>query len=98
MTTQKTPAGWDAIEADDESGSDDVPNLDGMWPDDLRKFAMDIVGNLKIPTGPRVNLMNYGFRKADAMEHREAGRITQALQIEAECDRLYRALPESYRW
>lgn len=67
----------------------DPENLDGMYPDDLREFAR---------TTRSRNLRNYACYKADAMDARIAGRIQDALNLEAHCDRIYNALPKQLRW
>lgn len=83
----------DAIEPDD------VPNLDAMTDTaDVNDALIAIRSNESLPRDVREILAAYCDVKIDAMRHRLAGRIQEALTLEAECDRLYRALPERYRW
>lgn len=65
----------------------DAPNLDDMDVDSLRVVA----ASLSI-------LASYARLKATAMDNRAAGRIADAIAGEAQCDRLYRMLPDSHRW
>ena len=73
-----------------------IINLDGMWPDDLREWAERQGG--ANTTGAVRTLVNYALAKADAMEARVAGRINDALRLEARCDALYDSLPARCRW
>lgn len=62
-------------------------NLDTMDAHDLRG------------AGAAFSLLSqYAFTKANAVQAREDGRITEALRAEEACDRLYQALPEWARW
>lgn len=74
----------------------DCQNLDGMFPDDLREWAMNIPRG--IPAEIRGKLALYATLKAGAMELRASGSIPQALAAESQCDRIYQSLPEAYRW
>ena len=65
----------------------EAPNLDDMDVDSLRVVA----ASLSI-------LASYARLKATAMDNRAAGRIAEALAGEAQCDRLYRSLPDLHCW
>lgn len=65
----------------------DAPNLDAMNVDDLRVAA----ASLQL-------LANYARLKATAMERRARGQVSEALAGEAQCERLYRMLPDAHRW
>ena len=65
----------------------EVPNLDCQFPDELEALAPVLE-----------KLANYSHLKAQAMRHREAGRIDIALRLESWCDRIYSQLPEWARW
>lgn len=65
----------------------DIPNLDGMTPDELTE-ASESFRMLSL----------YASNKARAMRERGNGNITHALSLEASCDRIYQTLPQSYRW
>lgn len=71
-----------------------VENLDGMFPDDLVKYAQDALTMAAYAT----LLGGYAKAKAEAMRHRSAGRIQEALRLEQECDNLYQELPHTARW
>jgi hypothetical protein len=43
-------------------------------------------------------LREYCAYKSEAMSLRKVGNITQALRLEDMCERLYKRLPEKYRW
>lgn len=64
-----------------------LPNMDGMWPDDLHKLAAVLHDAHLLAKA-----------KATAMECRARGHIVQALNLEADCDRLYDRLPAACRW
>lgn len=65
----------------------DMPNLDGMTPDELRE-ASEAFRMLSL----------YAAKKSRAMRERGNGNITSALSVENACDRIYQTLPQSYRW
>jgi len=44
------------------------------------------------------SLSNYAWNKSTAIDCRKAGRIAEALQYEAICERIYPTLPDQYRW
>ena len=64
-----------------------LPNMDGMWADDLRKLSAVLQ-----------DAAQYAALKAEAMERRSAGEIQAAYLLECRCDTLYARLPESVRW
>lgn len=74
----------------------EVENLDGVIdPQELRTFAdklRSVSGNAAKATA------EYARRKAEAMEDRLLGRIQSALEIEAQCERIYGRLPEWAKW
>jgi hypothetical protein len=92
MTSANVPHGWDAIDAPN------VPNLDAMDASELREYARSqSIGSA--PDGvPQYDLYRYAMLRADAIEQRLAGRIPQALRIEAQCQGIYYLLPQQYRW
>jgi hypothetical protein len=72
----------------------EVPNLDAVDEDDLATFievASEARGNLHM-------LATYAQYKKEAIQYRAAGNIPSALFLEAECDRIYKRLPEGLRW
>lgn len=62
-------------------------NLDAMTEADLA----DLLLHLTI-------LSLYAAKKMNAMQFRRTGRITSALKIEAEMQKLYDELPDNWRW
>ncbi len=73
------------------------PNLDGMWPDDLERFAEE--DNLRF--GNRLGhpkLRDYALTKAKAMRARESGDIQRAVRLEDRCDAIYDHMPEHLKW
>ena len=64
-----------------------MENLDAMDPADLREFA--VVSR---------NLAEYALTKACAMELRATGDIAGAQTREAQCDAIYKSLPDWARW
>ena len=88
----------------------DAPNLDCDWPDNLKDFAADVdakpfqMADLLFPDKPlgygaaTLRLGEYATYKARAMDARTAGRIPEALRLEAICDRFYQRLPSFARW
>lgn len=64
-------------------------NLDGLTidPTDLSALANHLD-----------TLRQYARTKADAMRYRASGNTTRALSLEAQCERLYRKLPENWQW
>jgi hypothetical protein len=88
-----------AIETVRRTEPDDaVPNLDdaGLDPAELRSLAESLPD--AIPDPIRAQLHRYAMLRADAIEQRLAGRIQQSLRIGHQLDRLYREVPEAYRW
>jgi len=75
-----------------EDESDKVPNLDAMWPDDLREFARKYRGKSK------TLVVYYAKEKARAHELRERGEIGKAIQIESLLESTYRRLPANLKW
>lgn len=65
----------------------DVPNLDACNPDEL----------LEIET-VALNVADYAKHKREAMSARLEGRIEAARVLEEKCDRIYKRIPEAYRW
>jgi hypothetical protein len=64
-----------------------VPNLDTMEPDDLRRFS-DVC----------MRLSQYASLKASALQERARGRVDDALRTEAILEQIYHLLPDEYRW
>ncbi len=85
-----------------------VPNLDCMYEDELRAFAVTQPSRKKaremFPTRPpgytvaARNVGSYAANKATAMGLRASGEIAQALLYEEVCDRIYQKLPWFARW
>lgn len=77
-------------------------NLDAMTidPTELDTWAKSlreaVVPGLTLAN--KVRLAQYADTKARAMRSRLAGDITSAQRLEAECERLYTALPQRYKW
>ena len=67
----------------------DCPNLDDLTidPQELRQ-----VGNVLYL------LSHYARAKANAMEYRLRGRMTDALEHESQCEKLYQKLPQWAKW
>ena len=63
-------------------------NLDCMSADELRAYAVTATGKLR----------EYAEVKARAMDYRSAGKITEALRIECQCDRIYDRLTDNEKW
>lgn len=89
---------------------DDVPNMDGMWEDDLLDWWLDyrkpsrskvaeLVGSYS-PRAARIvrSLARYAYWKSHAMRARLRGDITLAVQRENICERIYQSLPRRARW
>ena len=90
----------------------ETPNLDGMFPDDLRAFAMECTQGIRPIRAARKyfgtsakgrtrairDLGHYAWNKLTAMECRIRGDIPAALNYEAICDRIYGRLPNFARW
>lgn len=77
-----------------------LENLDGSWPDDLRAYA-DKLRKISVSSEDetaRLGLLAYAEFKAMAMDHRSAGRITQAKRLEDHCDSIYARLPKWAKW
>jgi len=68
-------------------GEHGMPNLDAMDPADLQEAA-DMFEKLR----------DFALAKFSAMTHRAAGHVGVALEDEARCDRIYKGLPEAWRW
>jgi hypothetical protein len=64
-----------------------VPNLDAMEPDELRRFG-DVC----------MRLAQYASLKASALREREHGRVDDALRAETVLEQIYHLLPDEYRW
>jgi hypothetical protein len=64
-----------------------IPNLDDCWVKERQRYRKVFL-----------SLANYCEIKSWASEHRAAGRIDIALQCEAECEEIYKHLPEWARW
>jgi hypothetical protein len=64
-----------------------VPNIDAMTADELRKLSNELL-----------HLSTYANLKAQAMERRAEGEINAALRAEALCEQLYQTLPDEWRW
>lgn len=95
---------------DSKSGA---PNLDAMFPDDLREFGTRAtlrgirpiaLARTLFPDKPKGyvratrDLGHYAWNKATAMGLRERGEIARALSYEWICDSIYNNLPEFARW
>ena len=65
----------------------ELPNLDCMEPDDLDILAETF--HL---------LEKYALLKRDAMLARLSGHVDTALDLERECDKVYKDLPANARW
>ena len=65
----------------------EVPNMDDINSDD-REVIMDVLAIL----------FSYCTHKKAAAGKRLAGRIKEAQESEAQAERLYKKLPEEYRW
>lgn len=63
------------------------PNLDGMFPDELRKCEAVFS-----------TLADYAAHKARAMELRAAGDVEAAAAFERAAEACYRRLPANVRW
>lgn len=75
-------------------------NLDGMWPDDLRDYAVQLRG-LKLDgedARTRDLLVGYARRKRLVMLRNIAGRLKNTVRLEKKCDSLYSQLPAYARW
>lgn len=74
-------------------------NLDDTWPDDLDEYAGKLFEDLKSSfTETDWRLWAYARIKATAMHLRGVGMAQEALDLEHECERLYRKLPQEARW
>ena len=88
--------------------TNNVPNLDGEFADDLMAFWSKHQGGRKsrdlFPGGGKgtrtatAMLANYASNKATAMLCRERGDIRSALMYEEIADRIYDRLPAFARW
>jgi hypothetical protein len=67
----------------------EVINLDSMFPSDLRQFAESTNNS---------QLASYARNKANAMDARDVGDISQAMKLEAICDSIYDKLPPNLKW
>jgi hypothetical protein len=87
-----------------------MPNLDGMFPDDLHAFwnqyrratksqRLELFGRTGKGTVTAArDLANYASNKATAMQCRARGDIRGAQMYEAICERIYSGLPDFARW
>lgn len=77
-----------------------LENLDGMWPDDLQAYATRLMNTEVAPEdeATRNALATYAEVKAQAMEKRAAGSITDAMRREIRCDGIYESLPDYAKW
>lgn len=68
-----------------------MTNLDAMSEADLWAW---------LEANPRASKVqrHYAQSKIAAISHRLAGRITDALRYEQECERLYATMPKRVRW
>ena len=64
-----------------------LPNMDGMWPDDLRELA-EVLETAAL----------YAKLTARAMQHRMVGDINAAIKLEKRAEISYRGLPAGVRW
>lgn len=85
-------------------------NPDGMCSDEIEQWIAFIGSGQR----PRVakqwfpsmkdqfrhtrNIRNYLWNKLTAINCRLSGKIQEAMQYEAICDRIYKELPESAKW
>jgi hypothetical protein len=75
-------------------GSLDGANLDGFASaDDLREHGEE----MESKGAPSVYII-YASEKADAMELRASGEIAQAIAKEHTCEKLYRRMPDAWKW
>jgi hypothetical protein len=65
----------------------DVPNLDDQWASDL-KVVSEVLHQLG----------TYAELRSQAMGYRYNGEIQPAICLEAQCDEIYKMLPEWARW
>lgn len=72
-----------------DAGEFAIPNLDDLSNDEEDVDAMAHVFTA---------LASYCLGKAQAMRHRKAGRIHEALAMERTCEQRYAALPTSLQW
>lgn len=86
-----------------------LANLDGMFPEDLRKYARKLqclklhrytnnADQLRLDDVTRKQLMLYARLKARAMTLRAKGEINRAFALEHNCDLVYQELPSYARW
>ena len=75
---------------------DRAQNLDGMTPADLQEYITQI--SIVAKSSNDWLLLRYARVKQDAMKHRAAGMIGKALQLEADCEKIYRQLPRELQW
>lgn len=64
-----------------------VPNLDAMTEVELDQFS-----------NHARTLAQYANMRAMAITNRAAGRINEAIRIEAHLEKLYQILPTEWRW
>lgn len=72
----------------------EVPNMEGMFPEDLDTYAAQVDKIQKTLS----LVYQYAIQKAAAMRKRAGGQITEAIVAERLCEGMYRELPESLRW
>jgi hypothetical protein len=73
-----------------DSATYEIENLDGMTTYDLEEYIRDCECH------PMQR--EYAKCKLKAMRRREDGDIAKALQLEKDCDSIYRKIPEDLRW
>ena len=80
----------------------DVPNLDGMFADELMEYANRLDDNRpSIAHDDHAHycaVAQYARLKAGAMRDRANGNVQSALTQESWCDRIYAQLPEWAKW
>ena len=85
----------------------EVPNLDGMFQDDVQAWweqHKDKPAATIFPRKPKgyigafADLLSYAYNKSTAMQFRIGGDIPQALKYEEMCDRIYNRLPAYAKW
>lgn len=80
-----------------------LENLDCSWPDDLRAYANKLRDSITAEADNEDDhtidlLRRYAMEKAEAMEYRASGKIQMAIELEKECDRIYKLLPDYAKW
>lgn len=86
-----------------------IPNLDALPRSELQRFshkakyatkhqAWEVLGHIRAPVRTLRALGRYADLKASAMAYREQGKIQVAMNLEKDCEALYRTLPPEVRW